>query len=204
MKWSGPLTPIEIAGAGAVAFFLMDFAVRFGGEARRLDTAPSDRGTTRGTYLALTAILLAVFVLPRLLPPAESPAWMRAIAWCGAALVPAGLAIRLWATLTLRHAYTRTLRIQPGQELMRRGPYRWVRHPGYLGSLTLWSGVALASGNPVAMAITAVALAIAYGRRIRHEEAMLIEAFGERYRDYQRKVGALIPRPARREARRDR
>src|SRR6267142_1197784 len=137
MKWSGTITPIEIAGAGAAAFFLMDFAVRFGGEARRLDAAPSDRGTTRGTYLALVAILLAVFVLPHILPPGASPRWAPAIAWCGAALVPVGFAIRLWATLTLRHVYTRTLRIQPGQELMRRGPYRWVRHPGYLGSLTL-------------------------------------------------------------------
>src|SRR5258708_5863322 len=103
------------------------------------------------------------------------------------------LAIRLWATLTLRHAYTRSLRIQPGQELMRRGPYRFVRHPGYLGSLVLWTGVGLAGANAVSLAITLVALAIAYGRRILHEEAMLLEAFGDRYREYRREVAALIP-----------
>jgi len=192
MRLPSWLTPLNVATAGAILFFAMDFAVRFGSEARRVDGAPADRGTTRGMYLAFLAILLAGFGLPRVLPPrfANVPA---TLAWIGAALVPPGLLIRLWATLTLRHAYSRSLRIQPGQELMRRGPYRWVRHPGYLGSLTTWSGIGFASANALSIAITLAALAIAYGRRIRHEEAMLLEAFGERYREYRREVAALIP-----------
>jgi len=192
-------TPIAIAGLGAVAFLLMDLAVRFGREARRIDAAPADRGTTQVAYRAFLVIVLAVFVLPRFAHPARLEVPLApAVAWTGAAMIPIGLLLRLWATLTLRHAYTRTLRIQPGQELIRRGPYRWVRHPGYLGSLVMWSGVGLASANLLSIAIVFAALAIAYGRRIHHEEAMLRAAFGDRHRAYRAEVGLLLPRLIRR------
>src|SRR5258708_6358399 len=61
--------PLGIAAAGVILFLAMDFAVRFGAEARRVDQAPSDRGTTRGAYLAFITIVFAVFALPLRLPP---------------------------------------------------------------------------------------------------------------------------------------
>jgi protein-S-isoprenylcysteine O-methyltransferase Ste14 len=188
------MTPLVIAAAGAVLFAAMDAALRFGRESRQLGGAPADRGTTRDIYFALGAIVIAVFVLPRLvrLDGAALP-WARAWSWIGAAMVPAGFSLRLWATLTLRHAYSRTLRVQAGQDIVRRGPYARVRHPGYLGSLVLWSGIALSSGNAIPPAVALLGLGAAYSRRIRHEEAMLREAFGERYAAYARETGALWP-----------
>ena len=173
----------------------MDLLVRFGREARRVDAAPKDRGSTRALYLAMATVVASTFLLApwvpfaRLLPPLGS-----AVAWSGAALVPLGYAIRLWATLTLGRSYTRTLRIQEGQQLQRRGPYRWVRHPGYLGSILMWSGVAAASANLMAIALSWLAIAFAYRLRIHSEEAMLLEAFGDRYVEYSRERGALLPR----------
>jgi protein-S-isoprenylcysteine O-methyltransferase Ste14 len=95
----------------------MDLLVRFGREARRMDDAPADRGTTRALYLAMATVVLATFALAPFLPFARlrAPlgAWM---AWSGAALIPAGYLLRLWATLTLGRSYTRALRIQEGQQ----------------------------------------------------------------------------------------
>ena len=173
----------------------MDLLLRFGREARRVDAAPADRGTTHALYFALTTVVLATFALAPRLPLANlRPPLAPVVAWIGAALVPLGYSIRLWATLTLGRSYTRTLRIQEGQRLERRGPYRWVRHPGYLGSLTMWSAVALTSANLAAIALSLAALGVAYGLRIRGEEAMMRAAFGAEYVEYSRARGALLPK----------
>jgi protein-S-isoprenylcysteine O-methyltransferase Ste14 len=67
-----------------------------------------------------------------------------------------------------------------------------VRHPGYLGSLLCLNGFALASGSAAAMAVSLAVTLLAYAHRIRPEDAMLIEAFGEGYRTYRREVSALL------------
>ncbi len=103
------------------------------------------------------------------------------------------LAPPLWAVLTLRHRYTRTLLIHDGHTIERGGPYRFVRHPGYLGSLLCLNGVALASGSlPVFVAAVCATLA-AYAYRIHVEDALLVAAMGPAYERYCREVGALLP-----------
>ena len=61
------------------------------------------------------------------------------VAWIGVVLGVPGLLLRLWAVLTLRERYTRTLLVQREHTVERNGPYHWVRytHSGYLGSLLL-------------------------------------------------------------------
>src|SRR5262249_51779709 len=88
-----------------------------------------------------------------------------AMAWIAVAIGLLGLALRLWAVLTLRHRYTRTLLINDNHDLERGGPYRFVRHPGYLGSLMTLNGIAAASGSApiviVALIVTIAGYAIA-------------------------------------------
>jgi protein-S-isoprenylcysteine O-methyltransferase len=118
---------------------------------------------------------------------------MPSTAWIGVGLGIAGILTRLWAVLTLRQRYTRTLRVDGGNTIERGGPYRFVRHPGYLGSLLCLNGIALASGNAVVFAASLLATLTAYAYRIHVEDAMLTAAFGEAYESYRRQVGALIP-----------
>lgn len=96
--------------------------------------------------------------------------------WCG----PAGLVVevcsvglRVWAMRTLRGHYARTLRVVDGQPVIRTGPYRFVRHPGYLSALLLWAGAALTARNAAAPALTITAVGTAYQHRIDAEEALL-------------------------------
>jgi protein-S-isoprenylcysteine O-methyltransferase len=127
-----------------------------------------------------------------LINPSSLPG-MPATAWVGVALGLAGLALRLWSVLTLRHRYTRTLLIADDHTVERGGPYRFVRHPGYLGSLLTLNGIALASGNSVTFIASLLATTAAYAYRIRIEDVMLVSALGDAYETYRREVHALLP-----------
>ncbi len=85
-------------------------------------------------------------------------------------------------------------RIVEGHELITAGPFRRVRHPIYSAML----GLLVASGVAIAEAwALAAGLAICVAGtwlRVRGEERLLREAFGERYAEYATRVPALVPR----------
>jgi protein-S-isoprenylcysteine O-methyltransferase len=202
--WLGGFRVLPWYGLGGLAVLLLyglQSEVRFGAKARSGSAGPADRGSS----LALSAaamLVVAGFVLAMKSGSSWVPAWfgvwrlpgLPASAWAGVALGVAGLALRLWSVLTLRERYTRTLLTHEQHVVERKGPYRWVRHPGYLGSLLALGGVALASGNSIVFFGSMPVLVAAYSYRIRVEEEMLVAAFGESYAAYQREVGALFPR----------
>jgi protein-S-isoprenylcysteine O-methyltransferase Ste14 len=101
----------------------------------------------------------------------------------GSALAAIGLGWRAWAAGTIRK----------NAELAQDGPYALSRHPLYFGNLTIALGFGLASGRLVVFAaVAALALAV-YLPLIREEESILINLFGDRYREYMNKVPRLIP-----------
>src|SRR5262245_37807492 len=95
-----------------------------------------------------------------------------------------GLALRWWANAVLGRFYTSTLRLTEGQQIVRAGPYRLVRHPGYGGVLLLWAGAGLASQNGAVAAIVLSVMSVAYAYRIKSEESLLQAGFGDQYRSY--------------------
>jgi len=194
-----------LAALLVLLLYVIQSEIRFGARARSHAATASDRGSTIAlSAAALVPVLgfaLAIKVgriawIPRWFATAVLPA-MPLVAWIGVVVAAAGLAVRLWAVLTLRERYTRTLLTHDGHALERRGPYRWVRHPGYLGSLLCLNGIALASGNWIVLASSLLATFAAYRYRIRVEDLMLLRTFGDAYASYKREVGAIIPmRPA--------
>ncbi|WP_246150670.1 methyltransferase family protein [Streptomyces qinzhouensis] len=149
----------------------------------------ADRGTTRLLLAAYAAAILVNAVLGAV-GVGELPGWPR---WAGIAMIAAGLALRAWGMRTLGVHYTRTLRTTGDQRLITDGPYRFVRHPGYCGSLLVWSGYSLGLGNGIAWVVVTVLLLAVYGRRIAAEERMLLAAFGAQYTEYQRRTHKLVP-----------
>jgi protein-S-isoprenylcysteine O-methyltransferase len=113
--------------------------------------------------------------------------------WVGVAMVAAGLALRAWGMSLLGRFYTRTLRVVGDHQVVTGGPYRLIRHPGYAGSLLVWAGFCLGSGNWIALLVVSALMLAAYGWRIRSEERLLVDAFGEDYRRYQRRTARLLP-----------
>lgn len=93
---------------------------------------------------------------------------------------------------TLGPSYTRTLRTEDTQHVIDDGPYAFVRHPGYAGSLLIWTGFALTSRSlPVLIAVGAL-LGTAYQRRIAAEEALLRRDLPG-YAAYCKRTKKLIP-----------
>jgi protein-S-isoprenylcysteine O-methyltransferase len=113
--------------------------------------------------------------------------------WSGMAVMVAGLLLRWWSVHTLAQYFTVDIAIQPGQELIRRGPYRWLRHPSYTGALLTVLGFGIALGDPGAALVVIVPITAAFLWRIRIEEQMLAQAFPDAYPAYARGTRRLIP-----------
>ncbi len=110
----------------------------------------------------------------------------------GTALVLLGLAFTVWARVHLGRNWSGIVTVKQGHELIRSGPYRWVRHPIYTGLLLAFMGSAIALGQwrgVLAMLIVFAAL----WRKLRLEERWMIETFGAAYTAYRNEVAALIP-----------
>lgn len=98
-------------------------------------------------------------------------------------------AAAMWA---LHGLYTSRLGVQPGHLLVTSGPYRLVRHPGYLGAILCLTGMGLALSSLIAMALSVLFVPVLLWR-IGREEEMLLTEFGEEYQTYMRKTKRLIP-----------
>jgi len=110
----------------------------------------------------------------------------------GASLLAAGLAFAVWARFVLGRNWSGTVTLKDGHELIRRGPYRWVRHPIYTGLLGAFVGTAVAIGQWRAV-LAVVIVCVALWRKLRLEERWLSEKFGAAYARYREEVAALIP-----------
>jgi len=78
-------------------------------------------------------------------------------------------------------------------ELVTSGPYRVVRHPIYTSTLCLLLGTGFMINPLPLLALSVLVLMAGTEIRVRVEESLLASRFGDRYRDYQRKVPAYIP-----------
>jgi len=72
------------------------------------------------------------------------------------------------------------------------GPYRYVRHPSYLGMMISFVGWVLVFRSAVGLAAAALGLLV-LAQRIEAEEALLASQFGDRYAEYRRRTWRLLP-----------
>ncbi len=108
----------------------------------------------------------------------------------GFAFVAPGEALRLWAAGYLVKT----------RELATSGPYRYLRHPLYLGRLLIFTGLCAMASLPhgLSWAVLAGGYAVFFGYYLRRKERVepdrLRSTHGETYERYHRAVPALIPR----------
>lgn len=114
------------------------------------------------------------------------------LAWIGLALVCAGICLQIAAFHALRGMYTSRLGIQEDHRLVTHGPYRRLRHPGYLSNLMCLAGIGLSMSSLAGIGLTLCVIPLIV-KRIEQEERMLLAEFGEVYRAYQERTSKLIP-----------
>ena len=115
------------------------------------------------------------------------------VQYLGLLLLLIGSVLREWAIIKLGRFFSRTIQIEEAHKIIRDGPYRWIRHPAYTGMILIYLGIALAIGTWLGAFLTLGLMLGATMYRISVEERMLVEAFGDSYRDYMKRTWRLFP-----------
>lgn len=112
----------------------------------------------------------------------------------GAIIFIPGLLLLWRSHADLADNFTPSLFIQRDHQLVTSGVYKYIRHPMYL-SFWCWAvGQALLIDNWIAGPLGLLAFIPIYIQRVGREEAQLLTRFGDAYREYQRRTGAMFPR----------
>jgi protein-S-isoprenylcysteine O-methyltransferase Ste14 len=154
--------------------------------------AGGDRGSMVFLVVMVWSGVVLGFAAALLLPGAAIRTGATALFAAGLALMLGGLVLRWFAVAVLGPAFTVTVGTRAEQHVVARGPYRWVRHPSYAGSLLTILGVLLCATNVDSLLAWALPLA-GYAYRITVEERALVEGLGDEYQRYMRRTTRLIP-----------
>jgi protein-S-isoprenylcysteine O-methyltransferase len=111
----------------------------------------------------------------------------------GLGLFVLGLIIRWIAIVHLGRFFTVNVAIAEDHQLITTGPYRYVRHPSYTGTLLIFLGFGLCMLNIFSLAAIFLPITAAFLWRMHVEEAALRQAFADRYQTYAASTPRLIP-----------
>jgi protein-S-isoprenylcysteine O-methyltransferase Ste14 len=115
------------------------------------------------------------------------------VATAGIILLYCGITLRAYSVWTLRKYFTVSVEIKTGHKIIRKGPYRYVRHPSYSGSILSLIGMQIGLRSPVGFAISLVLAFFAYTYRIHVEEEAMTDSFGIEYDNYKKITKRIIP-----------
>lgn len=102
-----------------------------------------------------------------------------------------GVAVAIWARLTLGRYWSGNVALKEHHRLIRSGPYRFTRHPLYTGFIVGVIGSAIAAARVDAWIGAAIAIASLIFK-LRREEKLLTREFGEKYVEFKRDVPAAV------------
>ena len=159
---------------------------------RRKGRLRRDRGTRTVVSLTLAAAIVFGLLVKQWLPALDVPAPVAFVA-LGVAVIWAGLAIRIWAVITLGGSFRTSVEVDTDQPVVTSGPYRWVRHPAYTGLVLIVLGFGIGVGNWLSLVICAVVPVLGLLPRIAVEESEMTRVLGDAYRDYRTGTDRLIP-----------
>lgn len=111
----------------------------------------------------------------------------------GMALVVIGFIIRVSSILTLKQYFTYSVAQVENQKIIDTGLYKFIRHPGYLGQLVIFLGISTSISNWLSILLMMVSVMIGYFYRIKVEDKLMTDQFGEDYHHYQDRTKKIIP-----------
>ncbi|NHJ12029.1 MAG: isoprenylcysteine carboxylmethyltransferase family protein [Candidatus Thorarchaeota archaeon] len=105
-----------------------------------------------------------------------------------------GLVLLIWVHRALGQHWSMMLELGDEHRLVTKGPYSRVRHPMYTFFYIMVISTALISSNLFVGAFGILTWTLLYVVRVGDEEAMLLEQFGDEYREYMERTGRLLPK----------
>lgn len=109
----------------------------------------------------------------------------------GLASTGIGYLLFIWSVV-VRGKYAVSWKMPENQRLVTQGPYRYVRHPSYLGYFLMFIGLFLVWPN--LFTLFPLSAIPGYLRVAVQEEKLLVRRFGQQYLEYQKKTGRFIPK----------
>jgi protein-S-isoprenylcysteine O-methyltransferase Ste14 len=119
--------------------------------------------------------------------------------WAGCALGITSVGLFAWAHAVLGRFWSPHLQLRPGHQLITGGPYARIRHPIYTAIVGWLMSLGLVAANWTPFAFATLA-ALHFLLKIQGEEKMMLEQFGDEYREYMKRTGRLLPAPKKNEA----
>jgi protein-S-isoprenylcysteine O-methyltransferase Ste14 len=171
------------AAAAAVIFFAAGLTTYF-------SAPPNRRWWVRLIHDAGPVLSLVHLAGVVLVPPRSDAAAIAGIVLYSVAVAVFLAAIESAKRTRLQRAF---VDVPLPDRLITDGPYRWVRHPFYVGYILGAVAAPVAVANVGLLLIAVVMVGLTVGAAIREERAWLRSARGQEYRDYQRKTGMFIP-----------
>ncbi len=119
------------------------------------------------------------------------PLWLR---WGGIGMALLGFALLQWAQNTLGKNWSDTPRMIKEQSLITSGPYQYIRHPIYTAFLLILGSTFFSAANWLIGLAWIGMTALEVASRIGFEENLMLEYFGDQYREYMKRTGRLLPK----------
>jgi protein-S-isoprenylcysteine O-methyltransferase Ste14 len=147
-------------------------------------------------YRPIAWLAMLILIFPQRFPPLQHPLWPqeRLTFYTGAVIMLAGLAFAVWARIHLGRYWSASVALKQDHQLIRSGPYQFVRHPIYTGILAGLLGTVIALGH-VNGIIAFILFSLCFWWKSRFEETLMIQTFGDQYLQYRKEVPALVPWP---------
>ncbi len=129
---------------------------------------PRDRGTGAQIIWSVYIAQLAAILEAAYLRYPQSVQW-DIVATIALVFMMLGLSLRTWAVVALGNLFTMHISIQKNHSVVRKGPYKFVRHPSYLGAFILYISTAVFLHAWFSVLVTTLILPFAFLRRIRFD-----------------------------------
>ena len=183
-----------IWATGCIAWYV----IRFPHERRARKAQIAVRSQRSRERVLLTISFCGLFVIPLIFvltgqPKYFSYSFQPLLAWLGIAIFAASLALFHRTHRDLGRSWSVTLELRDQHTLITHGVYNWVRHPMY-SAFWLWAiAQALLLPNWIAGLSGLAGFGTLYIGRVGHEEKMMLDAFGDAYRDYMARTRRIVP-----------
>lgn len=140
------------------------------------------------SMLSLVALIFAVFQIGTL----EYLEEYNTIRYIGLVVYLIFSWVQVWSFKTLGDNYSQDIMVKKNHELVTNGPFKLIRHPQYLCQILLDIGASAATLSYVVGGFALIEIPI-YIMRASMEDKLLSKHFAEKFSEYKKKSGFMIP-----------